>query len=141
MPCAYRLSLVIAIENAIPSIPVPVLAKESARDFPVVKLNGPLAQNLVVLVPLARQEHHVARTRLVQRSRNRFLAVWLDDDLCLGALDSHNRVIDDQQRVLAPRIVRRQDDNVAGLARGFAHEWALRAGAGPAATKQSDHTP
>ena len=125
-----------AAEN--PSIAITALAQNALRHLAVVKLNRAVAQNLLRFVPFARKQHDVAGTRLIQRHFDGLLPVQLHEQLRLGALHAHNHVIDDQQRVFAPRIVRRQHDDFARAARRLSHQRTLGAVAIPAAAEQSD---
>src|ERR1700732_3682103 len=90
---------------------------------------------------LARQEHDVTGTRLVERDFNGALAVRLHQKLCLGALQADNRVVDNEQWVLAARVVGGQHNEVAQTPRRFSHQGTFRSIPVSAATEQSDNAP
>src|ERR1700743_2753620 len=53
-------------------------AHRAPRLFAIIKMQRAVGQNLIVLVALAREQHDVARPRLIHRQRNRFLSILLD---------------------------------------------------------------
>ena len=97
------------------------MVKHLTRHLTVVEINRAIPQNLGRFMTLARQEHNVTGTRLIQRNFNGAFAVRFHEKLCTSALQSDNRVVDNEQRVLAARIVGSQHDNVAQTARGLSH--------------------
>src|SRR5258708_37175687 len=99
MPCPHMLVQQPA------SISETAMAKHPTRHLPVVETNRAVPQDAGRFMTLARQEHNVTGTRLIQRNFNGALAVRFHEKLCTSALQSDNRVVDNEQRVLATRIV------------------------------------
>src|SRR5579862_1683634 len=101
-------------------------AQNLARLLTIVKLKRAIAQNLRVLVALARQQHDVSRARFVKRHPQRRLAILLDPVAPVYLLQSHHHVVDDAQRIFRARIVARQNHQVAQRPRCLAHQRTCR---------------
>src|SRR3984957_7757384 len=91
----------------------PFTAQNLSRLLAIVKLKRAIAQNLRVLVALAREQHDVSRARFVKRHSQRRLAILLDPVAPVYLLQSHDHVVDDTQWIFRARIVTRQDHQVA----------------------------
>src|ERR1700747_502936 len=80
-------------------------AQNLARLLAIVKLKRAIAQNLRVLVALARQQHDVSRARFVKRHSQRCLTILLDPVVPVYLLQSHHHVVDDAQGIFRARLV------------------------------------
>src|SRR5207244_4647379 len=110
-------------------------AQRVARDLAVVEGNDPPRRLLALLVPLAGDHDDVARTRGGDRARDRARAV----DLHLGLADhAHQDLLETRLRLLAARVVRGDDREVAQLGRDPTHHRTLGAVAVAAAAEDAD---
>src|SRR6201993_4767252 len=101
-------------------------AQNLARLFAIVKLKRAIAQDLCVLVTLARQQHDVSCLRFVKRHSQRCLAILLDPVVPVYLLQSHHHVVDDPQRIFRARIIAGQNYQVAQRSRCLAHQRTCR---------------
>src|SRR4029450_1537124 len=90
---------------------------------------------LTLLVPFACDHDDVARLGRLYRVGDRRAAVL--DDL-RGAVDARDDLVDDRARVLAARVVGRDDRDVGQLGRDPPHDRALLAVAVAAAAEDAD---
>src|ERR1700682_3524389 len=104
-----------------PSFSVTALAEHPPRHFAVVEFDYAVPQHLGSFMALARQEHDIAGTRLIERDFNGALPIGLHQEFRFGALYTDNRVVDDEQWILAARIVRSKHDDVARTPRRLSH--------------------
>src|ERR1700760_4981690 len=58
---------------------VAAFAQDAPRLFAIVEMQCAVGQNLIILMPFAREQHDVTRARLIERQRDRFLPVLLDE--------------------------------------------------------------
>ncbi len=92
-------------------------------------------------MPLARQQHNVARSRLLQSESNGFAAIRLHRIFRAGVLrflQSHHRIVHDRQRILRARIVGSEHHKIAALARRLAHQRTFGSIAIPPAAEKRD---
>src|SRR5439155_11380185 len=105
------------------------------RDLAIVERDGPLAQDLVRLVPLAGDHDAISLLGEGQGAPDRLLAIRDHQAALLPALPAgiageraacpRQDLLDDSHRVLAPRVVRGHDHDVAPGRRGEPHQRAL----------------
>src|SRR3984957_19417303 len=88
-------------------------AQDLSRLLAIVKLKRAIAQNLRVLVALARQQHDVSRARFVKCHSQRRFAILLDPVVPVYLLQSHDHVVDDAQGIFRAWIIPRQNHQVA----------------------------
>src|SRR4051794_23976157 len=98
----------------------------------------PVGELLALLVPLSGDHHDVTRLGRPDRLLDRGAPVDLDLDARATAFDDLG---DDRARVLAARVVGRDDDDVRVLAHDGAHERALGTVAVAAGAEDDDHAP
>src|SRR4029079_2469246 len=113
-------------------------AESLARDFPVVEGNGAVGELLALLVALACDDHDIPLPRPLERRRDGRRAVRLRFRL---AGHSRDDLVDDRLRILAPRVVRRDDGRVGEAGGDFAHQRALRLVTVPAAPEKPTEGP
>ena len=58
-------------------------------------------------------EHHIARVRRFQGNFERLFPIWFNSILRGDFLQSHDHIVDDTQRVFAPRVIACQDHQAA----------------------------
>src|SRR5438105_1046446 len=120
----------------------PAPAQQLPRDRDVVERQVLVAENLVFLVAFAGDQHHVARTRRLDRFRDGRAAIRNGKRrrvLSSGvrrnaALD----LFDDPIRIFVARVVRGDHQDIGQPARDSAHQRAFRPIAIAAAAKQRD---
>src|ERR1700757_313475 len=96
-------------------------------DFDIVEGMGAFARDLNFLVPLASEKNDVSGTRFGDGECNGFAAICLNRVFRSRFLQAHQRVINDRARILAPRIVRGEYDEITSPSCRLSHERALRA--------------
>src|SRR5580765_1363318 len=120
----------------------PPPSEQLARDRHVVARQVFVADDLVLLVSLARDQHHVARPRVLDRFGDRRPPIRNREQqrvVTLGVRrDAALNFVDDPLGILVTRIVRRDHEDVGQPARNRAHQRPFRAIAIAAATKQCD---
>src|SRR4249920_1861352 len=120
--------------------------KSLTRHRDVVERQRAIADDLVFLVPLARDQHDVAGTGHLDGLGDRRAPID-DRQQSLRAVPPRVRrnpaadLLDDPVRILAARVVRRDHDEVAEAPRDGAHQRTLRAIAIAAAPKDGDKAP
>ena len=93
-------------------------------DHAVVEAEHPIAHELVVLVPLARDEHRVAGARERDGARDGAATVGLHFEAARARAHAAHDVLDDGARILGAGVVARHDGAV-GREGGFAHDGPL----------------
>src|SRR6185436_2863620 len=102
------------------------LQQRGACYFLIVEVKRLTSDDLVILVPLPRNQHEVARLRLRDRLVNRLSSIENLPVRLARPLNSLFRVAQYLLRIFRARIVRREYYDVAQAARRFAHRRALR---------------
>ena len=106
--------------------------------FYVIEGNHTLSRHLMFLVALARDQDDVTRLGFVNGQLDRFAAVRLECVADASALQSRQGVVHDGDGIFTARIVAGKHDEIAAVARGFAHQGALGAVAVATATEYGD---
>src|ERR1700730_7791381 len=70
--------------------PISPLNQCASSHFAIVKLEGAVGKNLVILMAFSGQQHNIARPSFVHRQPDRFFAVRLDDIFAVGFLHPDN---------------------------------------------------
>src|SRR5688572_18059787 len=100
----------------------PELAQDLARDLAVVEGDRAVAELLPLLMALARDHDDVALPSELERAGDRPRPVRFD----LGfSVHARKDLLDDRERILAARVVGRDEDGICGLARRPPHQRAL----------------
>src|SRR5215475_11842679 len=76
---------------------VTAFAQHPPRLFAIVEMQRAVSQNLIVLVAFAREQHDIARSRLIHRQRDRLLPILLDKIFRVRFLQANDDVVDDLQ--------------------------------------------
>src|SRR5215472_7429776 len=97
------------------------LMQSGGRDLPIIEGNRTAAQDLYLLMALARDQHDVSLAGFAKRNMNRLPPVRFGLESCSRTLQSHQRIIDDGQRIFTPRIIGSYHHEVAALPRSLAH--------------------
>src|SRR5438128_1652272 len=113
------------------------------RYLDVVKRLCTVQCDLHLFVSFAGDEDNVTRLRYLTGKLDSALAVWLDGEFCARLCPSqpYQGIMDDAQRIFAPRVVRSQDDEVAARRGRFRHERTLQAVTVTATPEERDDTP
>ncbi len=118
--------------------PVPKRGELAGSDLAIVEVDRLGAEDLVGLVSLAGDDHHIARPGERQRERDRGTAVGFDEDV-VATLPGHalDDLGDDRLRVFAARIVGGRYRQVGEVGGDRAHERPLAAVAVAAAAEHA----
>jgi hypothetical protein len=108
------------------------------RLLAVVEVDLGLAEDLVVLVPLAGDEHHVAGAGETHRHADGRSPVGLDEDLGAGLAHAGDDGVDDGARLLGARVVRGDHRHVGVAGDDGAHPGPLGRIAIAAAAEDDD---
>src|SRR5262245_36121240 len=81
------------------------LKESAARHLAIIKLQGSIGEDLIVLMTLAGEQHHVPRRGVVHSQPNGFFPVSFNHVFAAGFLQADNNVADDFQGILAARVV------------------------------------
>src|ERR1044072_150008 len=117
------------------------LRQRLARDLAVVEVPFLGSDDLIVLVPLARDDDDVARTRLGDGAANGLAAVNNLQVRPTRRAQALLHIAQDGLRVFRAWVVRGRDDDIAQARRGLAHRRALRPVSVAAATEDRDDAP